>query len=263
MLHSKSLILLISSVALCSCYVTTHGIGSRRASTQVLASFHKDDAMLIPNEGRPITARGARIILPSLLVLGGSLPANAGIGQKYPFDISLKKNFPGSLMNSVIMLRLASSLRKRGYMRGKASVATLKASELGVLLSRQFGDGTIYNFDEKKSLDDYIASCEGKRALVLFGPDTAISPEGEVSEIKGMDVKSAEKFVTEKLINDKLWEKVDEVTLLGGVVIQRSKTGVDKGEDCFQPLLIKTLTRNGVKDLYEEAFGDLLTPRIS
>lgn len=261
MIHLKSLILHLLLVPLCSCYVATQR--SRRAATQINSSFRKSDQVLLPNGGRPITAREARILIPSLLVLGSSLPANAGIGQRSPFDVSLKKNFEGSLMNSVIMLRLSSSLRKRGYMKGKADVATLIPSELSAMLSRQFGDGTMYNLEEKKSWEEYIAKCDGKRALVLFGPEVDISPEGSVGEIKGMDVKSAEKFVMDKLINDKLWEKVNEVTILGGVVIHRSKTGVDKGEDCFQPLLIKTLSQNGVKDLYEEAFGDLLTPRIN
>jgi len=62
--------------------------------------------------------------------------------------------------------------------------------------------------------------------------------------------------------SDGFWSKISEITLLGGIVINRGHgSGTSGGEDFFQPLLMKTLSANGEVDLYEEVFGDLKTPR--
>lgn len=50
------------------------------------------------------------------------------------------------------------------------------------------------------------------------------------------------------------WEKVTEITLLGGIIINRSAS---EGEDCFQALSMKTLTATGESSIYDEAFGAL------
>lgn len=55
------------------------------------------------------------------------------------------------------------------------------------------------------------------------------------------------------------WNGVSEVTLLGGVVVNRGHgniTDVPGGEDYYQPLMLKALTKEGESDVYGEVFGD-------
>jgi hypothetical protein len=56
---------------------------------------------------------------------------------------------------------------------------------------------------------------------------------------------------------DEFWKEVTEVTLLGGIVVNRGHgAGVPGGEDFYQPLMLKSLTKDGESDLYGEVFGD-------
>mmetsp|Transcript_14432 Transcript_14432/g.23865 ORF Transcript_14432/g.23865 Transcript_14432/m.23865 type:complete len:378 (-) Transcript_14432:154-1287(-) len=58
-----------------------------------------------------------------------------------------------------------------------------------------------------------------------------------------------------------LWESIQEVTLIGGIIVNRSAKG-GGGEDYFQPLTMSTISSKGEdKSIYNEVFGDLLTPR--
>mmetsp|Transcript_25374 Transcript_25374/g.43322 ORF Transcript_25374/g.43322 Transcript_25374/m.43322 type:complete len:83 (+) Transcript_25374:2-250(+) len=53
------------------------------------------------------------------------------------------------------------------------------------------------------------------------------------------------------------WGGVSEVTLLGGIVVNRGHgEGVSGGEDFYQPLMLKSLTKDGESDIYGEVFGD-------
>ena len=53
------------------------------------------------------------------------------------------------------------------------------------------------------------------------------------------------------------WGSVSEVTLLGGIVVNRGHgEGVPGGEDFYQPLMLKSLTKDGETDMYGEVFGD-------
>ena len=62
-------------------------------------------------------------------------------------------------------------------------------------------------------------------------------------------------------VKEGFWTKVSEVTLLGGIVINRGHgSGTLGGQDYFQPLVLKTFKDQGEDDLYQEVFGDLTTP---
>lgn len=53
------------------------------------------------------------------------------------------------------------------------------------------------------------------------------------------------------------WGSVTEVTLLGGIVVNRGHgEGVPGGEDFYQPLMLKSLTKDGESDIYGVVFGD-------
>lgn len=58
--------------------------------------------------------------------------------------------------------------------------------------------------------------------------------------------------------------RITEVTLIGGIVINRGHgSGTEGGDDYFQPLCMKALDpKKGIEiDLYKQVFGDLSTPR--
>ena len=53
------------------------------------------------------------------------------------------------------------------------------------------------------------------------------------------------------------WSGVSEITLLGGIVVNRGHgEGVQGGEDYYQPLMLKSLTKDGEVDSYGQVFGD-------
>jgi len=53
------------------------------------------------------------------------------------------------------------------------------------------------------------------------------------------------------------WEKVTEVAIVGGVVINRDP---NVGEDYFQPITFKGFEKDKEFDMYDEAFGDFSVP---
>lgn len=54
------------------------------------------------------------------------------------------------------------------------------------------------------------------------------------------------------------WDKISEVTLLGGIVVNRGHgAGLVGGDDYFQPLQFKAMNRNGEVDMWDQVFGDL------
>ncbi len=58
------------------------------------------------------------------------------------------------------------------------------------------------------------------------------------------------------------WDKISEVTLLGGIVINRGHgERLEGGDDLFQPLLLTTVSEKGETNIYQQVFGDLPTPR--
>jgi len=57
--------------------------------------------------------------------------------------------------------------------------------------------------------------------------------------------------------NDGFWDKVSEVTLLGGIVVNRGHGGgLVGGEDFFQPLQLTCINANGEIDMFNQVFGD-------
>jgi len=54
------------------------------------------------------------------------------------------------------------------------------------------------------------------------------------------------------------WDKISEVTLLGGIVVNRGHgAGLVGGDDYFQPLQFKSINKNGEVDMWDQVFGDL------
>jgi len=223
-----------------------------------------------------LSARSARIRLPASILSGGALvgwnaqPARAGIGTEVPFETTLKERFRGAIRNYVVLLRLNSTLLKRGYGQNMATVAVSgqEPTDLSSAMANQFAEGTLTRgVDDLTSTgitkvpfkDDLVR--KRKKALILFGPEVDIAPDGTVGQMRGGDtkgIKTAEAALIEKIKGRKL-DGLDEVTLLGGIIIHRSKGGgKDAGEDCFQAFSCTTIKSNGdVVDLFGPIFADL------
>ncbi len=74
---------------------------------------------------------------------------------------------------------------------------------------------------------------------------------------EGMIENQVKTVISQK--SPKFWDGVTEVTLMGGIFINRGHgSGVEGGDDFFQPLMMKTITKGGDEtDLYKDVFGDL------
>jgi hypothetical protein len=233
-------------------------------------------ATKLPSSSGLVSARVARIGTPLAIAaasfLANPLVAKAGIGTVVPVEVTLKEKFRGAISNSVVLLRLNSTLRKLGYYQNKARVAsfdspTSASSELASDLSRQFSDGkAVYALPG--TLSAYVEATQGKRAMIVYGPEVSISIEGEVGSQQGpADVAATEQKIVDQVVKKLLASGISEVCLLGGTLIHRPKTGGKAaGEDYFLPRAITSwkLTSDGslvTMDVFDKVFGDLPTPR--
>lgn len=296
--------------------------------------------------------REARIMAPlsavlaSLSPLSGISPANA-VPSANVFESNLRKNFPGALSNSAIALRVAASLRDRGY----TSTNTLFGSSLCSDEINDTAESLVGDFQNKLGVEGvfnlgglgglpfvgisgmgaFTSHCpvDGK-IFIVFGPHVGISDDGTVGKVERVGKNSVstscgagigaykaimatdtkkeakdtlgtkdfqEEYIIAQLSNrldalkgqepsnetityvtnkmyDLVWEmlrseinafttkpdfwgSVSEVTLLGGIVVNRGHGGsVSGGEDFFQPLMLKSLMKDGESDVYGEVFGD-------
>lgn len=314
-----------------------------------LAAVSDDDTVV------DVATREARIMAPisavlaSLTPITGISPANAAPSAS-AFESNLRKNFPGALSNSAIALRVAASLRDRGY----TPTNTLFGSSLCSDEINDTAESLVGDFQNKLGVEGvfnlgglgglpfvgisgmgaFTSHCpvDGK-IFIVFGPHVGISNDGTVGKIErvGKDSISTscgagigaykaimaadptkeeakevlgtkdfqEEYIISQLSNrldalkgqdpsnetityvtnkmyDLVWEMlrseinafttkpdfwsgVSEVTLLGGIVVNRGHGelgGVSGGEDYYQPLMLKSLTKDGEGDIYGEVFGD-------
>ena len=275
--------------------------------------------------------------------------ANAALSAN-AFDSSLQTYFPGALTNSAIALRVAASLRDRGYTRTNTLFGSSLCSDeindtaesLVGDLQNKLGVEGVFNLGGLGGLPFVGISGMGAftshapvdgKIFIVFGPHVGISNDGVVGKIERVGKKSVSgscgagigahkaiiamkdpvpttptkdafsikdvqeeyiisqlstrldsikgkepdndtiTYVTNKMY-DLVWEMlrsevnefttkadfwggVTEVTLLGGIVVNRGHgEGVPGGEDFYQPLMLKSLTKDGESDIYGEVFGD-------
>jgi hypothetical protein len=274
--------------------------------------------------------------------------ANAALSAN-AFDSSLQTYFPGALTNSAIALRVAASLRDRGYTRTNTLFGSSLCSDeindtaesLVGDLQNKLGVEGVFNLGGLGGLPFVGISGMGAftshapvdgKIFIVFGPHVGVSNDGVVGKIERVGKKSVSgscgagigaykaiiamkdpmpttiidafsikdvqeeyiisqlstrldsikgkepdndtiTYVTNKMY-DLVWEmlrsevnafttkadfwgSVTEVTLLGGIVVNRGHgEGVPGGEDFYQPLMLKSLTKDGESDIYGEVFGD-------
>ena len=318
-------------------------------TTKLTAASQDDDNTIIIDQA----TRDARIITPLSTVLASLLPLTAGsqaawaVPSANAFEGNLRQNFPGALSNSAVALRVAASLRDRGYTPTNTLVgSSLCSDEINDTAESLVGDFQnklgvegVFNlgglgglpFVGMSGMGAFTSHCpvDGK-IFIMFGPHVGISADGTVGKIervgknsistscgagigaykaimatdttkeakemlgtkdfqeeyiiaqlsnrldalKGQDPNNESiTYVTNKMY-DLVWEmlraeinafttkpdfwgSVSEVTLLGGIVVNRGHgEGVPGGEDYYQPLMLKSLTKDGESHMYGEVFGD-------
>lgn len=124
--------------------------------------------------------------------------------------------------------------------------------------------------------------------VLIYGPHVGISKEGKVGYVErrvadeesvatseyanaGDDraiadaAKQAYKAIKSKIQSQigagGLGEGISEITIVGGVTLNRSKFGKEKGEDAFYPLYAKQIMSGGSsQDIFDGAFGDREVP---
>ena len=125
--------------------------------------------------------------------------------------------------------------------------------------------------------------------VLIYGPHVGISKEGKVGYVErrvndeesiatseyatkaGDDraiadaAKQAYKAIKSKIQSQigagGLGEGISEMTVVGGVTLNRSKFGKEKGEDDFYPLYAKQIMSDGSSlDIFDGAFGDREVP---
>jgi len=125
-------------------------------------------------------------------------------------------------------------------------------------------NGTAKKDNSRKGLDfqqEYIIENLKKKLKTLAkeeetGGDRSIAlVTGKMYDLIWEMLKSEIDIITS---TSGFWDKVNEITLLGGIIINRSAS---IGEDCFQALNMRTITERGETSIYNEVFGDLSTPR--
>jgi len=197
----------------------------------------------------------------SLLLLTTS-PAHAGVGSIIPFEVTRSEQFSGSLANSIVVLRLRATLRKSlGYYSSSSIlVATAKPQDdLAQLLAKEFAkDEESLSIYQETAFRERLQEASVSKAILLYGQDVTIAPDGSVSEITGPSIASKEQELIKVLGGS-----ATPIVLLGGITIHRTKSGgKDAGEDCFYPVSLQSVGGSaGVTDWFSPVFGDLPTPR--
>eukprot|EP00565_Helicotheca_tamesis_P001318 CAMPEP_0185728822 /NCGR_PEP_ID=MMETSP1171-20130828/4227_1 /TAXON_ID=374046 /ORGANISM="Helicotheca tamensis, Strain CCMP826" /LENGTH=376 /DNA_ID=CAMNT_0028397569 /DNA_START=58 /DNA_END=1188 /DNA_ORIENTATION=- len=217
-LWSLALLPLTEAFVLPSKTAPAFSISALRESSTSSSSSSENDTPIQDLENilsDPImSARSARIVAPlmSLLALeagvGGS-PANAAPAPyPYAFDASLSRYFPGSLPNSDIAQRIASTLRKRDYRPYNTLVGSSLCSDeindtpqsLATDIQKKLvdiKDGGVFNlgglggmpFVGTSGFGAFLSHCPNSgKIFILFGPHVGISQEGVVGKVERIGV---------------------------------------------------------------------------
>lgn len=124
--------------------------------------------------------------------------------------------------------------------RTKGSIATTRGE-----------NGSHFDFQEEYIIDNLkkkLATLAGKEAK--GGDETIAFVTKKMYELVWDLIKLEIDAVTAK---DDFWTDVSEITLLGGIIINRN---AKSGEDYFQPLTMKYVNLKGEQTIFDDVFGN-------
>jgi hypothetical protein len=224
--------LLVISASLSSAFTATPLVA--RVHEQAVTRLAGKEDVSSSEDAFLMSARLARILTPASILLT-SLAADA-LPSSDVFDSARIHYFPGSLASSVVLLRVASTLRKRGYVAPNTLMASSMCadeinytpSSLVPLLQNKLlsSDVGVYHIPgvggvpiSSAGFSEFTSHCpnDGK-LLVVFGPHAGITKNGVLGQVEragqdepspacssnlggAADASSIEKSVQDKLKN--------------------------------------------------------------
>jgi len=170
------------------------------------------------------------------------------VGKEYGGSIALGTGANGAPVDlGGDLTKLAAQLPEKAK-GGDGNLVVVYGPHVGISKEGKLGEVEVER-DAPSAVSEYASSAGGDDRAVIAATKAAFKSARDKAE--GQVPSAGE-------IRDL---GVGELTLVGGITINRAKFGKDKGEDWFYPLSAKTYMADGtVLDKYEGAFGDLGIP---
>ena len=176
--------------------------------------------------------------------------SNAGVAGVVSLDCG-----SGGIPSGNIMSDLAAEAKKLSETAGGRNVNIVLVYGPHVGVSK---DGRVGYVERRVADKEDVAVSEYVKAV-----KEGSSPDEEAKAISAA-AKQAYKTIRDKIerqidvaTGGTFWGGISELSVIGGLTINRSKFGKEGGEDCFYALSARTITSDGESfDFYDGAFGD-------
>jgi len=172
-------------------------------------------------------------------MLGKDL-TNAGVDGVVSLDCGT-----GGMPSSNLMSDISSAAKKLSDGSGGRDVNIVLIYGPHVGISKE---GTVGYVERRVDDKEFVATSEYAQS----------SDNRAISDTAKQAYKSIKSKIESQIGAGGLGESISEMTVVGGVTLNRSKFGKAKGEDAFYPLSAKQFVSGGGSsvDLYNGAFGD-------